>query len=661
MKKIVCIILTIAILLSMSAVVLAASADVVQTGNNTEETSPPEEFTEPYIEPSCAPDFTEPPTEPYVEPTTTSTLPYENYEYPDSDDRGVCDSNANVYWDYYNDGRLIVHGVGYIDDEYRTNRYPWYKYHESIKSVLFEGVDNVPNHAFTGYQNLESVVIGDEVTSLGTNEYEYHGESTYTNAPEIFAQCDNLKSVSLGKNITFIDDAVFFDCKNLSEINLPDSLRRIGQSAFRNCTNLRLQSTNNISIIGAYAFQNCSSIENIEFKNKVDNVGKYAFSNCTSLQSVIFDDSLDRLGEYAFSDCTALAVISLPSDFENLTYSAIENTAFVNDDSNWEDGILYIRNNVVKAKEDISNVCYIKKGTNKILSYAFSGCEELESIVIPDSVSIIGTFAFSNCTGLKTVKFGKGIIDVYDSAFNGCSNIEKVDIPSIALWCKIHFGYVLYSDWSSQRSFTCNPLYYGADLYVNGFLQTDIVISNVEAIDIYTFYNCKSLKTVIINGNVSEIGDYAFFGCSNLQEVKLKKNVNKIGEKTFWNCSKLKDIYIYNPDCNIRNAYETISGSAAIHSYDNSTAQMYAGNYNRNFVMIENQPVILGDANGDGNLDITDATCIQRHLAEFPVYEYIEEASDTDGDGQVSILDVTMIQRYLAQLPCPEGIGEVIK
>ena len=72
-------------------------------------------------------------------------------------------------------------------------------------------------------------------------------------------------------------------------------------------------------------------------------------------------------------------------------------------------------------------------------------------------------------------------------------------------------------------------------------------------------------------------------------------------------------------------------------------------------------PVILGDADGDGDLNITDATCIQRHLAEIPVYEYIEEASDTDGDGQVSILDVTMIQRYLAQLPCPEGIGEVIK
>ena len=197
--------------------------------------------------------------------------------------------------------------------------------------------------------------------------------------------------------------------------------------------------------------------------------------------------------------------------------------------------------------------------------------------------------------------------------------------------------------------------------YVNGIKMSELVISNTDKIQPYLFYNCKSLKTVIINGNVSEIGDYAFFGCSNLQEVKLKKNVNRIGSKCFWNCAKLKDIYIYNPDSNIPNSYETISGSATIHGYDNSTAQIYAGNYNRSFALIEDKPIILGDADGDGDLNITDATCIQRHLAEIPVYEYIEEAADTDGDGQVSIIDVTMIQRYLAQLPCSEGIGEVIK
>ena len=53
--------------------------------------------------------------------------------------------------------------------------------------------------------------------------------------------------------------------------------------------------------------------------------------------------------------------------------------------------------------------------------------------------------------------------------------------------------------------------------------------------------------------------------------------------------------------------------------------------------------MILGDANGDGTIDINDATCIQKHLAEYKNEDYIEEASDADGDGRVTIGDVTVI------------------
>ena len=70
--------------------------------------------------------------------------------------------------------------------------------------------------------------------------------------------------------------------------------------------------------------------------------------------------------------------------------------------------------------------------------------------------------------------------------------------------------------------------------------------------------------------------------------------------------------------------------------------------------------LILGDVDGDGVVTIIDATCIQRHLAEIPIYSYNETAADTDGDGKVTILDATSIQRYLAELPCFAGIGSPI-
>lgn len=63
-----------------------------------------------------------------------------------------------------------------------------------------------------------------------------------------------------------------------------------------------------------------------------------------------------------------------------------------------------------------------------------------------------------------------------------------------------------------------------------------------------------------------------------------------------------------------------------------------------------NAPFVWGDANENGELDILDATVIQRTLASLPVSAYNEKVSDVDGDGEVTILDATAIQRKLAGL-----------
>ena len=70
---------------------------------------------------------------------------------------------------------------------------------------------------------------------------------------------------------------------------------------------------------------------------------------------------------------------------------------------------------------------------------------------------------------------------------------------------------------------------------------------------------------------------------------------------------------------------------------------------------------LLGDADGDCDVTILDATVIQRVLAKLSVDSYNEAAADTDGDGDVTIIDATFIQRFLAGMPCPAGIGEEIR
>lgn len=70
---------------------------------------------------------------------------------------------------------------------------------------------------------------------------------------------------------------------------------------------------------------------------------------------------------------------------------------------------------------------------------------------------------------------------------------------------------------------------------------------------------------------------------------------------------------------------------------------------------------LLGDADGDGEVSILDATAIQRKDVLLSVAYFDDAAADVDGDGDVTILDATFIQRFLAGLPCPAGIGEAIQ
>ena len=64
-----------------------------------------------------------------------------------------------------------------------------------------------------------------------------------------------------------------------------------------------------------------------------------------------------------------------------------------------------------------------------IASYAFSNCENLTHITIPDSITYIGENAFEECVGLTDIVLGDGIMTIANSAFADCSSLTEVIIP----------------------------------------------------------------------------------------------------------------------------------------------------------------------------------------------------------------------------------------
>lgn len=75
-------------------------------------------------------------------------------------------------------------------------------------------------------------------------------------------------------------------------------------------------------------------------------------------------------------------------------------------------------------------------------------------------------------------------------------------------------------------------------------------------------------------------------------------------------------------------------------------------------VIVKDSDFLLGDADGDDAIAISDVTMIQRFLAEFRVSSFCDYLSDTDGDGSIGISDATAIQRYLSGKSSPYDVGK---
>ena len=98
-----------------------------------------------------------------------------------------------------------------------------------------------------------------------------------------------------------------------------------------------------------------------------------------------------------------------------------------------------------------------------------------------------------------------------------------------------------------------------------------------------------------------------------------------------------------------------------VYGYKGSTAEQYAKEYQLQF----NELSIvkhLGDVDGDSNIEVRDATWIQRHIAEVEMPFVINKTTaDVDGDGIITVMDATAIQYYLANMKTTYKIGEKIE
>ena len=183
---------------------------------------------------------------------------------------------------------------------------------------------------------------------------------------------------------------------------------------------------------------------------------------------------------------------------------------------------------------------------------AFSGCYELTSITIPESVKCIGGDAFLNCSGLTSLTLSSGLVSIGASAFRGCNGLTAVTIPSTV--CEIgsrafsscsNITCFIVSE-SNQKFKSINGLLCSKDgkELIAGINGAVVVPSGVTRVADCAFYECVGLISVTIPQGVTTIGDSAFRGCSGLMDVTIPSGVTSIGAWAFYECRGLTDVTI---------------------------------------------------------------------------------------------------------------------
>ena len=360
---------------------------------------------------------------------------------------------------------------------------------------------------------------------------------------------ENLASVDFrgaSGSLQIIGAHAFDGCTSITDIKLPNSVITIEDYAFYACPNLRtVKLSASLKNVGKNVFKGCKALETVDVPNGVITIGYGMFEDCSVLATIELPDSVEAINAHAFEGCSALKEIVIPDSVVDLGDYAF-----------YESGITkaYVGHSVTNVGSYVFGRCSaleevtFTSGINTIGEWMFYDCTSLATIVdFPESVKVIGAHAFEGCSALTAVAIPNTVVEIGDSAFAGCSTLADVTL-STAL-TKIG------ANAFNGASVTAIDIPYGvqeigAGAFANCSALTAINVASANTayksldgvlytVDMGILILCPAGKTgeVVISDATNSIYSNAFLGCTGITSVTIPASVQSIDATAFNGCS----------------------------------------------------------------------------------------------------------------------------
>ena len=332
----------------------------------------------------------------------------------------------------------------------------------SMKIEMSEGIKEIGVSAFSGCSALTYIKIPDSVTVIGNSAFYQCSGLKNVELPEsldkigvaafahcegltslvipaslkkvegqTFSYCSNLVAVTISDGVKEIDNKAFANCIKLTDINIPSSVEYVDSDIFENSNNIKYNAYDNAYYIGNHLNKYVylvkakdRSISTCMISEQTKFIGNNAFENCLNLVEIMISDSVLIINDKAFNGCGELGKISMGKNIQIVGTAVFDNC----DDKLFEkeDNVIYVANWAVKPIATSITSVSLRIGTRGVARRAFSGCEKLKSIAIPNSVVTIGYGAFSGCA-IRSVDIPYGVVRVENYAF--AARVYSADAP----------------------------------------------------------------------------------------------------------------------------------------------------------------------------------------------------------------------------------------